>query len=288
MFASAERFADRGAGTIPVSLNPAPGHRLRSALITSPGELDMKNDTFHLRTDARHGNLELSYLFGYARMTRNNVSDQDVGLALDPELRALPNPPLAATYDEERRTDAAEFVSTQHELQLKPLGGERLDWIAGAFFYEENNSIRFDIDVRDDRGALPGVPDSGDVRYSQAFIQPDRKLSSWAGFGQLTWHLSDSARASAGARYTRRHQAGSQRNQRRMPHAERHHRQRRFQSRRHLHAGHSLRAESGLAGCGAGHLPHHRAQRRSQGLVQGHLHGALRVRPGRRTCSPMR
>ena len=39
-------------------------------------------------------------------MTRKNVSDQDVGLALDPELRALPNPPLAATYDEERRTDA--------------------------------------------------------------------------------------------------------------------------------------------------------------------------------------
>jgi iron complex outermembrane receptor protein len=202
VFASAERFADRGAGTIPVSLNPAPGHALRSALITSPGKLDMKNDTFHLRTDARHGNLELSYLFGYARMTRDNVSDQDVGLALDPELRALPNPPLAATYDEERRTDAAEFVSTQHELQLKPLSGERLDWIAGAFFYEENNSIRFDIDVRDDRGLLPGVPDSGDVRYSQAFIQPDRKLSSWAGFGQLTWHLSDSARASAGARYT--------------------------------------------------------------------------------------
>jgi iron complex outermembrane receptor protein len=202
VFASAERFEDRGAGTIPVSLYPAPGHALRSALITSPGQLHMKNDTFHLRTDFRPGDLELSYLFGYARMTRQNVSDQDVGLALDPELRALPNPPLPPSYDEERRTDSAEFVSTQHELQLKPRSVGKLDWIGGLFFYEEHNRIRFDIDVSDDRGALPGVPDDGDVRYSQAFIQPDRELSSWAGFGQLTWHFADVARASAGARYT--------------------------------------------------------------------------------------
>jgi len=202
VFASAERFADRGAGTIPVSLHGAPGADLRSALITSPGYLDLTNDTFHLRTDLRAAGVEASYLFGYARMTRENLSDQDVGLAQDPELRALPNPPLQPTYDEERRTDDSEFVSMQHELQLKPLDPGRLDWIAGAFFYEENNSIRFDIDVRDDRGAVPGVADAGDVRYSQGFIQPDRTLSAWAGYGQATWHFSDVARASLGGRYT--------------------------------------------------------------------------------------
>lgn len=203
VFSSAERYADRGAGTIPVSLHPAPGHGLRSALITSPGELDMKNDTFHLRTDYRSSDaFEISYLFGWARMTRQNVSDQDVGLARDPELRALPNPPLQATYDEERRTEDSEFVSTQHEFQLKPLEAETLDWILGAFYYREDNSIRFDIDVRDDRGPVPGSPDAGDMRYSQAFLQPYRSLSAWAGFGQLTWHFSDIARASVGARYT--------------------------------------------------------------------------------------
>ncbi|HEV7606648.1 MAG TPA: TonB-dependent receptor [Steroidobacteraceae bacterium] len=203
VFSSAERYADRGAGTIPVSLNPAPGHKLRSALITSPGELDMKNDTFHLRTDYRPSPaVELSYLFGWARMTRRNVSDQDVGLAQDPELRALPNPPLQPTYDEERRTDDSEFVSTQHEFQLKPLEAAKLDWILGAFYYREENSIRFDIDVSDDRGPVPGAEDAGDVRYSQSFLQPDRSLSAWAGFGQLTLHLTDAARASVGARYT--------------------------------------------------------------------------------------
>ena len=203
VFSSAERYADRGAGTIPVSLNPAPGQELRAALITSPGDLDMKNDTFHLRTDFRPSPaLELTYLFGWARMTRTNISDQDVGLAQDPELRALPNPPVQPTYDEERRTDNSDFVSTQHEFQIKPISAERLDWILGAFYYEENNSIRFDIDVRDDRGSVAGSPDPGDVRYSQSFLQPDRSLSAWAGFGQLTWHLSEAARVSAGARFT--------------------------------------------------------------------------------------
>jgi iron complex outermembrane receptor protein len=202
VFSSAERYADRGAGTIPVSLHPSPGHDLRSALITSPGELDMKNDTFHLRAEFRtETGYELSYLLGWARMTRQNVSDQDVGLALDLELRALPNPPLPSTYDEERRTEDSEFVSMQHEFELKS-SNSTLDWILGAFYYREDNAIRFDIDVRDDRGAIPGAPDAGDVRYSQSFLQPKRSLSAWAGFGQLTWHLSDAARASAGARYT--------------------------------------------------------------------------------------
>jgi len=207
LFASAERYADRGAGTIPVSLTPVDGRPLRSALISSPGELDLTNDTFHLRTDYRFsdagtGGIELSYLFGYARMTRENVSDQDVGLALDPELRALPAPPLEPTYDEERRTHASDFQSMQHEVQIRGTEGGPIDWIAGAFFYEEDNSIRFDVDVRDDGGSIPGQVDPGDVRFSQSFLQPARSLASWAGFSQLTWHLASHSRISAGARYT--------------------------------------------------------------------------------------
>jgi iron complex outermembrane recepter protein len=202
VFSSAARYDDQGAGTIPVSLQPPEGRDLRSALITSPGKLDMTNDTFQLRTDYRFNELELSYLFGWARMTRANVSDQDVGLALDPELRGLPNPPLPSTYDEERRTEDSEFVSTQHEIQLKPLAADRLNWIVGLFYYRENNAIRFDVDVRDDRGSIPGAVDDGDVRYSQSFLQPDRVLAAWAGFSQFTWHATDATRYTLGARYT--------------------------------------------------------------------------------------
>lgn len=207
VFASAERFADRGAGTIPVSLSPRPGHGLRTALVSSPGRLDMKNDTLHLRVDhlARAvggADFELTYQFGWARMTRTNVSDEDAGLAQDPEIRALPYSYVQPTFQAESRTQGAEFVSTQHELQLKPLAGGPLEWIAGAFFYEEDNSMRFDIDLGDDRGSVPGEADAGDMRYAQAFLQPQRRLAAWAGFGQITWHARDTLRFSGGARYT--------------------------------------------------------------------------------------
>ena len=137
-------------------------------------------------------------------MTRQNVSDQDVGLALDPELRALPNPPLAATYDEERRTEDSEFVSTQHELQLKPARQRRARLAASArSTTEENNSIRFDVDVRDDRGAVPGAVD----RRRRALLAGVPAAGSHArGLGGFrTAHLallSDALRASVGARYT--------------------------------------------------------------------------------------
>ncbi|MBC8026176.1 MAG: TonB-dependent receptor, partial [Steroidobacteraceae bacterium] len=201
VFASAERFADRGAGTIPVSLSPRAGHGLRAALVSSAGRLDMKNDTLHLRVDRLTrafggADLELTYRFGWARMTRTNVSDEDAGLAQDPEIRALPYSYVQPTFQVESRTHGAEFISSQHELQLQPLGGAPLEWIAGAFFYEEDNSMRFDVDLGDDRGSVPGEADAGDMRYAQAYLQPQRRLAAWAGFGQITWHARDTLRFS--------------------------------------------------------------------------------------------
>jgi iron complex outermembrane receptor protein len=206
VFASAERFADRGAGTIPVSPTRRPGHGLRAALVSSPGRLDMKNDTLHWRVDhltpAFGADLELTYQFGWARMTRTNVSDEDAGLAQDPEIRALPYSYVQPTFQAESRTHGAEFISSQHELQLKPIGDGPLEWIVGAFFYEEDNAMRFDIDLGDDRGSVAGEADNGDMRYAQSYLQPRRRLAAWAGFGQLTWHALDTLRFSGGARYT--------------------------------------------------------------------------------------
>jgi iron complex outermembrane receptor protein len=207
VFASAERFADRGAGTIPVSPTPRPGYGLRAALVTSPGRLDMKNDTLHLRIDRvtagwGEADLELTYQFGWARMTRTNVSDEDAGLAQDPLIRALPFSYVQPTFEAESRTQGAQFVSMQHELQLKPIDGRELDWIAGAFFYEEDNSMRFDVDFGDDRGSVSGEADAGDMRFAQSYLQPRRRLAAWAGFGQVTWHAQDTLRFSGGARYT--------------------------------------------------------------------------------------
>ncbi len=201
---AAERFSDQGAGTVPVSINPLPGLGLRDAVIDSPGVLDQVNDSIRLRADYEPADwFSVSYLFGYAHMTRQNVNDNDVGYALDPALRALPRPPVSPAFAEERRFQRGVFDSQQHELQIKSTNAEVLDWLVGAFYYREKNDIRFDIDFRDDTGTIPGQFDVNDRRDAQTFIQPDRDLSSYAFFTQETWHVTDDWRLSGGVRYTR-------------------------------------------------------------------------------------
>ena len=186
-FASGEQFIDQGAGTIPVLITPREGTELRSALIDSAGTLDLKNTTFHGRIDFQPLDwLKVSYLGGYARMTRSNVSDFDVGFN------------SGNNFQQEHRTDSSTFLSQSHELQLKTVDLGFLDVIVGGFLYFEENDIRFDIDQNDDPDG-DGVPNQ---YWAMSFIQPNRELNSIAGFGQATWHILDSLRVTGGARYT--------------------------------------------------------------------------------------
>jgi iron complex outermembrane receptor protein len=187
VFLSGEQFVDKGAGTIPVLIDPREGTKLRSALVDSAGELDMRNTTFHGRIDYKPVSwLELSYLGGYGRMTRRNVSDNDAGF----------NP--GDNFQQEHRTEWSKFLSQSHELQIKTVDTEYIDAIVGGFYYREDNKIRFDIDINDDPdGDL--VPDQ---YWAMSFIQPERILDSLAAFGQVTWHVMDMLRLTGGARYT--------------------------------------------------------------------------------------
>ncbi len=76
------------------------------------------------------------------------------------------------------------FKSYSHELNIKSIGECRLQWIAGAFFMHEDNSIRFDIDI----SQIPAPPqpqvivvnptDPDDTAWAMSFIQPKRTLDS--------------------------------------------------------------------------------------------------------------
>ena len=187
IFVSGEQFIDQGAGTIPVLTEPRAGTDLRSALVDSEGLLDLKNTTFHGRVDFSPVDwLTVSYLGGYARMTRKNVSDNDVGFNPD------------ANFQQEHRTHDSTFLSQSHEVQLKSVDLPGFDFIVGGFLYREDNDIRFDIDINDD-------PDNDlipDQYWAMSFIQPDRELDSAALYGQATWHIFDGLRVTGGARYT--------------------------------------------------------------------------------------
>ena len=182
-----EQYVDQGAGTIPVLIDPREGTSLRSALVDSAGTLDLKNTTFRGRIDFQPFDwLRVSYLGGYARMTRSNVSDNDAGFN------------AADNFQQEHRTESSEFLSQSHELQLKTVDLGFVDVILGGFLYLEDNDIRFDIDINDDPDG-DGIPDQ---YWAMSFIQPERKLNSVAAFGQVTWHVLDVLRVTGGARYT--------------------------------------------------------------------------------------
>ena len=236
VFASAERYADRGAGTIPVSLKPAPGH---GAALGAD----------HLARRARH---EERHLPPAHRLRAIGDLEAQLSVRLgahDARERQRPGRGPGARSGAARAAESAAAGHLRRGAAHRGCGvrihparaaaqaaraASGCDWIAGALLLPRKTTRSASTSTCATIAAcMPGVPDAGDVRYSQAFIQPDRTLSAWAGFGQLTWHLSDRCARQRGRALHRRHQAGSQRHQRRLPDAERHHRQRRLQSRRH-------------------------------------------------------
>lgn len=71
-----------------------------------------------------------------------------------------------------------ENTSLTHELQLKSIEDRsNFEWIAGIFYFEEENSTDFQVKTS---------PNAG-IR----FLQPNRQSESYAVFGQGTYHLDD-------------------------------------------------------------------------------------------------
>ena len=74
------------------------------------------------------------------------------------------------------------------ELRLASEGDNTLDWIVGAYYFEENTDYVLNLEI------FSTAVNIG--RFST------NKTTSYAVFGQLDWHLSESITATAGLRYS--------------------------------------------------------------------------------------
>lgn len=174
-FISYESFQDRGTGHAPTLT----GGSDRRAFIQVPGYVDLKVDSLRSRLDYHFADgLTFSYLAGRTDSKRYSMWDRswredffEWGGCLD-----------------------CDHDSTQHEIQLKNDDASRLRWIAGAFWFKENNSVIFDI--------THPVQDSAAARW-QTFRQPDRGLESQSLYGQATFDFTDDWRLTLGARHTK-------------------------------------------------------------------------------------
>ncbi len=94
--------------------------------------------------------------------------------------------------DTEQQINAAVVSQDQfsQEIRLTSSGEGDLEWLLGAYYLEEHQEIFATF------GSLiaPGL--------GLTFPQPDTNAKSWSGFGQGTYHLTDTVRLTAGLRYS--------------------------------------------------------------------------------------
>ena len=190
------------------------------ARINVPGELDFTIDT--IRSEFTWDVLDsvvLEYRFAWSEQDRFQQYDGDGGAWVDPDHPGYGIsryccggfPPLVRDAEAFERlgfgvevrfpfedlqltTRFSTYTSTVHELQFKSTGDGDLTWIAGAFFMEEENSIRFDVEIP--------FCCAGGIPLAQAFLQPDRGVSTEAIFAQFDYAVTGRMNLTLGYRQT--------------------------------------------------------------------------------------
>ncbi|QEE23783.1 TonB-dependent receptor [Rhodanobacter glycinis] len=187
---SYEYFRDRGTPSMNLMQNPRPGQEFWSALIDTAPYLDRTSSTVRSHIDWNLSDyLTLSYVAGYSKYSGKSDYDQDAGAV-------LPTSFSSGGIFQEDRTNSSNYRNSSQEIDLKSRGEHTIDWILGVYYAQENNNIRFDIPQ------MHGT-ELGSVNWQGSFIQPKETVKSDAVFGQATWHITDSLRFTAGARYSK-------------------------------------------------------------------------------------
>ncbi|MEP6484957.1 MAG: TonB-dependent receptor [Rudaea sp.] len=186
---SFEYFRDRGTPNANLMQEPRAGQDFWSTLADTAPYLDRNSYALRSRMDfALNDSMMLSYIAGYSKYNGSSDYDQDGGVLVPTSFAT------GSTFQDDR-TNYSHYRSSSHELDLKSTGDNAIDWILGVYYAAEDNSIRFDIPI------FNGTP-QGTVAWQGSFIQPSETVNSYAGFGQATWHVSDSVRVTGGARWT--------------------------------------------------------------------------------------
>ncbi|MEM8683048.1 MAG: TonB-dependent receptor [Pseudomonadota bacterium] len=169
-----ENFRNQGTGDV-----PSVDFKNRVNNATAPGNIDLDSDNIRTRLDYDfESGYSLSYIGGYSEFDQSQLYGNGV-------------------QGDVRNTVFSTYEATQHELQLLSPDDASLTWTAGLFFFEEDNSIRFDIP----HGSWGFTPQDSPAGVLSTFVQPSRSLESQSAYAQGTYSFTDAVRLTAGARY---------------------------------------------------------------------------------------
>ena len=145
----------------------------------SVGDTETTDVTLNLAREFEH--FTLRSITGYVAL--NDYWRWDIAGGLN----TAPNV-YTASFDRQSYASADQFTE-----ELQALGkayGDRLDWIAGLYYFTESG----------DQALTDNIPLFFLFNLAPTFLSMDTK--SWAAFGQGTWHFNDQASLTLGARYT--------------------------------------------------------------------------------------
>jgi len=191
--------------------------------VNTPGEMDMSIKTIRSEFlwDATDW-FSLEYRYAYAEQDRSQLFDQDAGAFPDPDhpgygididgelfggVRGWMIRDEQAFYDlgfQPRalqpfedlalETEYSHYKSQVHDLIIKSETDSRLQWLAGFFYLEEDNEIKFNVEIPWCCGFIRPL--------AQSFVQPKRTVESEAVFAQFDFAVNDLLNITAGYRHT--------------------------------------------------------------------------------------
>lgn len=179
-------------GAAPVYRSDRDSEEYRDLGFTQASEATSDNNTWGLLGELEvdlTDNLTATYLGAYREFTRDEVQRSYVGLTY---LTPPPPPPglripLNATFE-------GDYQQVSQELRLA-FDGDRFDAQSGVYYFREESDVAFLLFGT--QGFQPGQRG-----YVYGFLQGPTVSESIGYFGQVTAHLSEALRLTAGLRYT--------------------------------------------------------------------------------------
>jgi iron complex outermembrane receptor protein len=154
-----------------------------------------RGDNITLKGDLELGSLTLSSISNFRSWAQRGAQDSD-GTLVDPPT------PLFVTGDVPSiGENDGHFVDSQwsQELRLASNGGGPLEWMVGAYVYDEKNKIS-PIRIRNylaGPGTAPGFGSGTEVTFNAA-----QNTWAWALFANATYEVTDRLSATLGGRYS--------------------------------------------------------------------------------------
>jgi len=178
--------------TYPTSIGGTPN--------VQPG-LYQEADNFSLKVEYLIGEHTLTGIYGYSD------TEYSFGLDLDTFAGSLVDPTNGAAFFDASVTPE-KYEQDSYEIRLTSPGGETFDYLAGLYYQESDLSNNYEqsVDVRSLSDALV-APDfcvgfglCGAAEYMSLYSPIEQEL--WSAYAAVTWNVSDTFRATLGARYT--------------------------------------------------------------------------------------